>query len=211
MLDYDMLKTYVQNEVGENRVIYGYARVSTDGQAQNGNSLEGQEEQLRNAGAVVIYKDSFTGTKMDRPEFNRLRKKLQPGDTLIVTKLDRIARSATDGSKMIEDLIARGVRVHVLNMGLLDNSPTGKLVLHVMLAFAEFERDMIVQRTQEGKAVARTKNGFHEGRPKKFTNDQVDHAMDLLRTGHTYKEVAEMTKISVATLVRAHKKEAAEI
>jgi len=148
-------------------MLYGYARVSTKGQARDGNSLEDQESKLREAGAEVIYSDSFTGKKMDRPEFDKLKAALSKGDTLIVTKLDRIARSATQGSELVQELISRGVKVHVLNMGFMDNSPTGKLIMNVMFAFAEFERDMIIQRTSEGKEVARAKEGYTEGRPRK--------------------------------------------
>ena len=148
-------------------MLYGYARVSTKGQARDGNSLEDQESKLREAGAEVIYSDSFTGKKMDRPEFDKLKAALSKGDTLIVTKLDRIARSATQGSELVQELISRGVKVHVLNMGFMDNSPTGKLIMNVMFAFAEFERDMIIQRTSEGKEVARAKEGYIEGRPRK--------------------------------------------
>lgn len=147
-------------------MIYGYARVSAKGQARDGNSLEGQTNSLTEAGAVKIYYDSFTGTKIDRPEFDKLKAKLLPGDTLIVTKLDRFARSASQGSQMIEALIAQGVTVHILNLGVMDNTPTGKLIRNVMLSFAEFERDMIVERTQEGKAIAREKGVRVDGRPK---------------------------------------------
>ncbi len=90
---------------GKIYVIYGYARVSTKGQAKDGNSLENQEQQLIEYGATEIYKDSFTGTKLDRPQLDKLLEKLQDGDTLIVTKLDRIARSMTHGSELVTDLI----------------------------------------------------------------------------------------------------------
>lgn len=148
-------------------MIYGYARVSTKGQARDGNSLEAQTHALIEAGAMKIYSDSFTGTKIDRPEFDKLKGNLLPGDTLIVTKLDRFARSASQGSQMIEALIADGVTVHILNLGVMDNTPTGKLIRNIMLSFAEFERDMIVERTQEGKAIAREKGIKVDGRPKK--------------------------------------------
>lgn len=148
-------------------MLYGYARVSTKGQARDGNSLEDQTSKLYEAGAEVIYSDSFTGKKMDRPEFDKLKAVLKEGDTLIVTKLDRIARSATQGSELVQSFISRGVKVHVLNMGFMDNSPTGKLIMNVMFAFAEFERDMIIQRTSEGKEIARSKEGYREGRPRK--------------------------------------------
>lgn len=97
-------------------MIYGYARVSTKGQAKDGNSLEAQENALRTAGATEIYADAFTGTKANRPELDKLMKAMQSGDTMVVTKLDRIARSATQGIEMIQGLLDKGVTVHVLNM-----------------------------------------------------------------------------------------------
>ena len=129
-------------------MVYGYARVSTKLQATDGNSLETQERQLRDAGASVIYKDAFTGTKSARPEFDKLKEKLVEGDKIVVTKLDRLARSTEDGLAMIKEWNANNITVNVLNMGCIDNTPTGKLILTVMLAFAEFERDMIYERTQ---------------------------------------------------------------
>lgn len=184
---------------------YGYARVSTKGQAKDGNSLEAQEKALLSAGAEIIYSDVFTGTKAERPEFERLLKVLQEGDTLVVTKLDRFARSATQGMGLIQSLLDKGIVVHVLNMGLLDNTPTGKLIRSVMLAFAEFERDMIVERTSEGKAIARQNPDYREGRPVIYGRAQKDHALELLKT-HSYKQVEEMTGISKSTLIRYKRK-----
>ncbi len=155
-------------------MIYGYARVSTKGQAKDGNSLDNQIHALKEAGAKQIYCDSFTGTKMSRPEFDKLKAVLSDGDKLIVTKLDRFARSAAHGSELIENLINHGVTVHILNLGVMDKSPTGKLIRTILLGFAEFERDMILERTQEGKMIAREKGIRVDGRPEKY----VDH--DLL-------------------------------
>lgn len=148
-------------------MIYGYARVSTKGQARDGNSLEAQTTLLKEAGAQKVFYDSYTGTTTDRPEFDKLKNVLEKGDKLLVTKLDRFARSASQGSVLIESLIERGVTVHVLNIGVMDNTPTGKLIRNVMFSFAEFERDMIVERTQEGKAIAREKGVRVDGRPEK--------------------------------------------
>lgn len=131
-------------------MIYGYARVSTKGQAKDGNSLEAQETALREAGAAEVYADAFTGTKAHRPQLDKLMEVLQPGDKLVVTKLDRVARSTIQGIELIQTLLDKGVAVHILNMGLLDDTPTGRLIRTVLLAFAQFERDMIVERTQEG-------------------------------------------------------------
>lgn len=182
-------------------MIYGYARVSTRTQAKDGNGIEAQVDALMKAGATKIYKEAFTGTTTDRPEFDRLKRELRPGDTLVVTKLDRVARSASEGSKLIQELLSKGVSVNVLNMGKMDDTPTGKLICTIMFAFAEFERDMIVERTQEGRAVARRSPDFREGRPKKFSKLQIDHAMELLNN-HSFTQVANMTGISKATLAR---------
>lgn len=154
-------------------MVYGYARVSTKGQDRYGNSLQDQEAKLKDAGCERIYCDSFTGTKMDRPEFSKLLAVLSAGDTLVVTKLDRFARTAADGAKTVQELVERGVEVNVLNMGRADNSPMGKLMVTIMFAFAEFERDMIVERTTEGKAIARTKPGWREGRKAKEIDSDV--------------------------------------
>lgn len=186
-------------------MIYGYARVSTKGQAKDGNSLEAQEIALRAAGATKIYADAFTGTKAHRPELDKLMKVMQSGDTMVVTKLDRIARSATQGIEMIQGLLDKGVTVHVLNMGLMDNTPTGKLIRNIMLAFAEFERDMIVERTSEGKAIAKQSPDFREGRPKKYSKLQINHALDLLNK-YSYTQVEAITGISKSTLIRNRSK-----
>ena len=183
-------------------MVYGYARVSTYGQARDGNSLEVQINALRNAGAIQIFSDVFSGSKNYRPQLDNLLNIIQTGDTLIITKLDRIARSLVHGIQLLEYLSNKGVVIDVLNMGIVDDSPTGKLIRNIMLAFSEFERDMIIQRTQEGKAVARQNPNFHDGRPKKFSKLQIDHALELLQT-HSYQQVAAMTGISRATLARA--------
>ena len=93
----------------------------------------------------------------------------------------------------------------VLNLGVLDNSSTSVLMRNVLLAFAQFERDMIVERTQEGRAIARTKEGYREGRPLKYTRAQLEHAMDLLKD-HSYTQVERMTGISKSTLLREKEK-----
>lgn len=151
-------------------MIYGYARVSTKGQARDGNSLEDQIAKLRAKGAEKIYADSFTGTKKHRPELDKLLAVLKEGDTLLVMKLDRIARSTIGGIELIQELRSKGVTVNIDNMGIVDDTPMGKMVLTVMLAFAEYERDMIVQRTAEGKAVARENPEWREGRKPKVVD-----------------------------------------
>ena len=186
-------------------MVFGYARVSTYSQARDGNSLEAQVLALKQAGAVEIFSDVFSGSKNARPQLDKLLNIIQFGDKLIISKPDRIARSVIHGIQLIESLNTKGVIINVLNIGIIDNSPTGKLIRNIMLAFSEFERDMIIQRTHEGKAVARQNPNFHDGRPKKFSRVQIEHALELLQS-HSYKQVAAMTGISRATLGRAKAK-----
>lgn len=186
-------------------MICGYARVSTSKQAKFGNSLEEQIKLLKDAGAEEIITDDYTGTKIQRPNFAKLINDLTSGDKLIVTKLDRFARNAIEGSKVVRDLVDRGVTVHILNMGIADNTPTGKLLVTIMLSFAEFERDMIVERTQSGKAIARSNGQRVDGRPKKFNDDKISLAMKLLDEGHSYKQVENEMGISKSTLIRARR------
>lgn len=186
-------------------MIYGYARVSTKGQAKDGNSLESQIKQLKENGATEIYADSFTGTKMERPELDKLLAKLQKDDTLIITKLDRFARSVSQASDLITKLIDKGITINVLTLGILSNSSMSQLMQNILLAFAKFERDMIVERTQEGKAIAKQKENYREGRLPVYKKKQVEHALELLQD-HSYKEITELTGISKSTLIRAKRK-----
>ena len=167
-------------------MIYGYKRVSTKKQAKDGNSLEAQEKALVENGATKIYCDSFTGTKTDRPELNKLMSVIQEGDTLIVTKLDRLGRSLSKTTELITELIDKGVTVNILNLGVLNNTSMSTLLRNVLLAFAQFERDMIVERTSEGKEIKREKGELKEGRDRietldfeKFLKKQKDGSMTV--------------------------------
>lgn len=122
----------------------------------------------------------------------------------MVAKLDRFARSITQASELITGLIDAGVIIHVLNMGVLDNSPVNVLMRNMLLAFAQFERELIVARTREGKEIARQAPGYHEGRPRVYTDEQFERAVELLKT-HTYREVSVLTGMSVKTIQRARR------
>lgn len=182
-------------------MIYGYARVSTLGQKNDGNSLEEQESKLRDNGAVKIFVDAFTGTKVDRPQFQELLKVVQSGDTIVATKLDRVSRSASQGIALVDDLLAKGVTLHILNMGVMNNTPTGKLIRNIMFSFAEFERDMIVERTSEGKAIARQRGGYKEGRKEiRIDNEQFEKCRKKQKDGTmTVNECCEQLGISRST------------
>jgi DNA invertase Pin-like site-specific DNA recombinase len=179
----------------------GYGRVSTVSQ-----DLTSQLQILQSEGCEEIFQEKFTGTKTDRPQFQRLMGAIKEGDTLVVTKLDRLARNTREGIDIVEQLFERGVKVHVLNVGLLENTTMGRFFLQTMLAVAEMERNLIVERTQEGKAIAKQREDFVEGRPPKFKKAQLNHALKLLEE-HSYKEVENLTGISISTLARAKRRE----
>ncbi|GIO38833.1 resolvase [Paenibacillus antibioticophila] len=185
--------------------IIGYCRVSTKAQV-DGNSLEQQRQEIlnrySNAGLVI---EQYSGAKDDRPKFNKMINDLQPNDTLVVTKLDRFCRTTKEGLIYVEKLKEKGVRIHILNMGLIEDTPMGDLIITSLLAFAQFERAMILERTQTGKAIAKTKDGFREGRPPKFSKMSLDHAISLLET-NTIKQVSNLTRISESTIKRELRK-----
>ena len=190
-------------------MIYGYARISAKVQLK-GNSLEEQKNELRKNGCQVIVEEQFTGKTTARPKFEDLiLNQLQPGDTLVVTRLDRLARNVTEGVSTIRGLFAKNVRVHVLNVGLLENTAMGNFFITTLLAVAELERCMILERTAAGKEIAKTRDGFKEGRPP-IARAKIELAMGLLET-HSYKRVSEMTGISVATLARYRRKRQDEL
>ena len=188
--------------------IIGYCRVSTKGQL-DGNSIEEQKSNiLQRYSNAEIVEESYSGAK-ERPIFNKVIKSLDDGDTLVVTKLDRFCRTTKEGLEYIDVLMNKGVKIHILNMGLIEDTPMGRLIVTNLLAFAEFERAMIIERTQGGKAIARQKEGFKEGRPKKFNQKQIDHALSLLACNggqYSYKEVERLLGISKSTLIRANKR-----
>lgn len=188
-------------------MVKGYARVSSKGQVDN-NSLEEQEQTIKNRYPDArIYKEIYSAATSveDREVFSEILKTLIEGDVLVVTKLDRFCRNAREGLQVIEDLLNRKVAIHILNMGLIDDSSMGRLLVTVLLAFAEFERNMIVERTKAGKEIAKQSSDFKDGRPLKYTQKQIDYALELLDC-KTYEQVSQMTGISKSTLVRAKRK-----
>lgn len=198
------MNTKIKAFWGKFEMKYGYARVSTQQQ-----DLEVQLQQLQAENCEVIYKEKFTGTNMEREELKKVLSLLKDGDTLVVTKLDRLARNSKEGIAIIDDLFKRNIKVHVLNVGLLENTTMGRFFLQTMLAVAEMERNMIVERTQEGKMLARQNPNFKEGRPKKFSKEQIKLALQLM-DAHSVKQVSEMTGISESTLFRAKRTYIAE-
>ncbi|MGG0236897.1 recombinase family protein [Bacillus rhizoplanae] len=182
---------------------YGYARVSTIAQ-----DLESQLQTLNAEGCDVIYSEKFTGTTTDRPELSKVLAVLSEGDTLTVTKLDRLARNTKEGIEIIEALFKRGIRVHVLNVGLLEDTTMGRFFLQTLLAVAEMERNLILERTQEGKAVARQNPNYKEGRPKSHSDKKLIEAMRMKeKMGYSFRQLSDATDISMSTLQRFARKQ----
>ncbi|MEH6888562.1 recombinase family protein [Bacillus sp. JJ864] len=182
---------------------YGYARVSTITQ-----DLESQLQTLNAEGCDVIYSEKFTGTTTDRPELSKVLAVLSEGDTLTVTKLDRLARNTKEGIEIIEALFKRGIRVHVLNVGLLEDTTMGRFFLQTLLAVAEMERNLILERTQEGKIVARQNPNYKEGRPKSHSDKKLIEAMRMKeKMGYSFRQLSDATDISMSTLQRFARKQ----
>lgn len=194
-------KTYSQKYERLIQMIYGYASVSARGQFE-ANSIEEQTKLIKQrypSAEMIIEK--YEEPK-ERPLLNECINKMYGGDTLVVSKLDRLCGTVKEGIAFIEDALSKNIRINIINMGMIDGTHTGKMIVNIMYAFAEFDKAMIIERTQVGKAIAKTKEGFKEGRPKKFSNSEIEDALTLLKT-NSYKIVEEQTGISKSTLIRA--------
>ena len=179
-------------------MIYGYARVSTAKQL-DGNSFEEQTNAItaRYSDVKMIYEQE-SGAE-ERPIFLNLLQNVVSGDMIVVTKLDRFCRSTKEGLEYIDILREKGVSVHILNMGIIENTPIGRMIVTNLLAFAEFERAMIKERTQAGKAIARTKEGWVDGRPRKEPADFKNFVKKQKDGELTVAECCEQLGISRAT------------
>lgn len=191
--------------------IYAYARVSTAGQ-----ELDTQIEQFKTQGVELgnIFKEKVTGTKKDRPQLTELLNTIQAGDTVLITKIDRLARSIIDLKEIIEQIRGKGATVSFLNDNLTftpnSNNANSNLMLNMLASFAEFERDLIVSRMEEGKAHAkRTNPNYKEGRPKRKLTDRYLRAIDVLK-GNSFRETEKITGLSKSTLQRIKKQYIAE-
>lgn len=176
--------------------VFGYARVSTE--AQN---LDRQLDALKNYGVDIIYNEKITGTKKNRPELTKLLDRITEGDTVVVESLSRLGRSTKDLIELTEIFQSKGVNFVSLKEAIDTNSSTGKLLFTLMSAIAQFERDVIADRTREGLKSARAR-GRTGGRPR-ADPEQVKKAVKLYKTEqYSVKEIEELTGIKKSTLYR---------
>lgn len=187
-----------------NRSLIGYARVSTADQ-----DPAGQVDALNQIGCARVFVEHASGAKTARPKLTEALEFLVAGDTLCVWRLDRLGRSLSHLLEVAADLEERGIALRSLTEGIDTSTAGGRLVLHIFGSIAEFERELIRERTHAGLAAARAR-GRKGGRRPKLTPAQVRHARALLehrdeqgRTTNTYKEVAESLGVGRATLYRA--------
>src|ERR1700737_2034393 len=176
---------------------YGYVRVSTVDQ-----NPALQLAALKKAGCQKIFKDERTGANTKRPALLRCLKALQGGDTLIVWKLDRLARSLRDLISMLDDFHQRGIHFRSLTEEINTSTPGGKLIFHIFAALAEFERGLIIARTRAGIKAARTR-GVRPGPKPKLSSQQIEHARKLIDDGQRREDVADLFKVGRVTLYRA--------
>jgi DNA invertase Pin-like site-specific DNA recombinase len=178
------------------RMTYGYGRVSAQRQ-----TLDRQEDMLRERGCERVFMEKATGIKADRPELLRLKDCVRPGDTLIIESWSRLGRSTKDLIELTEWFLERGVQVVSLKENFDTSTPQGRMMLTIFQAFAQFERDLIAQRTREGLASARAR-GRKGGRPPKRKRD-VELALKLYDSKlHTVAEIVRLSGVSQSTLYR---------
>ena len=174
----------------------GYARVSTLDQ-----NLDRQTDMLRAYGVDKLYTEKMSGTRRDRPELTRLLERLEEGDTVIVESLSRLGRSTRDLIELVELFQQKGVQLVSLKESIDTSSSTGKLLFTIMSALAQFERDVIADRTREGLQAARARGHFG-GRPKTDAK-KLQQALKLYRSGqYTAREIKELTGVTKSTLYR---------
>lgn len=179
-------------------MLIGYARVSTEDQ-----DLTLQRAALKAAGCQRIYEEKISGAKRARPELNRLLDHLRIGDVVVVSRLDRLARSTRDLLEIAEQLKAATAGLRSLYEPWADTTtPAGRMVLTVFAGIAEFERELIHERTRAGRVAAQAR-GVRFGRPAKLTDDQLRLAERLIGEGHSISDVAKLLKVHRATLYRA--------
>lgn len=181
-------------------MIFGYARVSTD---QQDHQL--QLDALTKAGAEEIITDTMTGSKKERPGLYRLLDKCREGDTIIIWRFDRLARSTVDLLQMVDSLQKRGIHLTSLHEGISTTGATGRFFLTMFGALAEFERNLMIERVRAGVESAKAK-GRIGGRPLSLTDEQRAMARALIEAGHSKTEIAGMLNVSRATLYRAMEK-----
>jgi len=177
--------------------IYGYARVSTDGQ-----TLASQDAQLHAAGCVKVYEEKVSGAKTDRAELGKLLRRLERGDVLVVTRLDRLARSTRDLLNILHQLGERGVGFKSLADAWADTTTAhGRLLVTMLAGIAEFERELIRARTGEGRTRAKAR-GVKFGRPSKLTAHQRQEALQRLIAGETQADIARSYAVDATTIGR---------
>lgn len=175
----------------------GYARVSTIDQNANA-----QRDALKAAGCDPVIVDQVSGAAVQRPKLNKLLADLKTGDVLTVWRLDRLGRSLPHLIEVVRDLEGKGAHLQSLTEGIDTTTAQGRLTFHLMAALAEFERALIVERTQAGLEAAK-KRGVRIGRPRRLTPAQVSHARKLIAAGERPAAVAASLSVNRATLYRA--------
>ena len=176
----------------------GYARVSTGLQ-----NLNLQEDRLNQYGCEKIFSDHISGAKSKRPGLDRAIEFARSGDTIVVWRLDRLGRNMADLITLVNELNERGVSFHSLeeNITMDKSSSTGQLLFHLFAAFAEFERNLILERSSAGRIAARAR-GRYGGRPEKLNKQDLKLLKTLYDNGTPIKTIAEQWKVSRTTIYR---------
>lgn len=178
--------------------IIGYARVSSTGQ-----KLDVQRELLEKEGCNSIFEEKLSGKNLDRPELTLLLKTIRKDDIVVVSKLDRLARSMADFWNVYDQIKDKGASLKILNMGLDTNSSQGRLMMGILSSVAEFERELIKERQADGIAKAKAE-GKHLGRPK-LTDEMKAQVLEMIGLGDTKKSISKSLNIGISTIYKIQK------
>lgn len=186
-------------------MIYGYVSFHEKGVTKASSKEEQEKMLLKHYPSAEIIIESYK-LPNERPILIERIDKMFGRDTIVVQSLDRLCGSVKGALDIIEMAMKKAIRINILNLGVIDSGPSGRNIIAVLEALLQFERVMMVERTQIGKAIAKEKSDFREGRPQKFSDEKIHQALEMLET-MSYKKVEEESGISKSTLIRAKRKE----
>jgi len=190
-------------------MIYGYVRAITRRQVEL-NIVEEQIGEITSRySRALVYEEQYKEKAVDRPNFERLISKVKEGDILVVTRLDILDLSIKNIVNIMDELLRKSVKIHILNIGVIDFSITGKVIINTLNALLEFDKSKKLYKIENSKSAARKNPGYKEGRPPKFTADQIEAALKKLNVNggeYSYKAVELLSGISKRTLIRENNK-----
>ena len=184
-------------------MIYGYCRATTKKQLESG-AIAVQKQEIKNRYYEAVFYEESSIDINNLEVYGELVDIMKEGDVFAVSSMDRFSKSIEDACEKIDRLREKNIAVHIINIGKIDDSILGNIIYDTIKAMRDFNNSVLVERIQNGKSRAKQMDGFREGRPKKYKDEEIKNALELLNK-YSYKKVEEITGISKSTLIRAKK------